>query len=72
MNLNKEEIFLFFVSQFILNNKSHGWSVAQHLYHCWLVECLTENYIRKKILNQNLLVVFPLLLMLDLFYFNFF
>jgi len=33
-----------------LNNKSHGWSILQHLYHCWLVESLAKQYITKKIL----------------------
>jgi hypothetical protein len=28
-----------------LNNKSHGWSILQHLYHCWLVESLAKQYI---------------------------
>ena len=27
-----------------LNNKSHGWSILQHLYHCWLVESLAKQY----------------------------
>ena len=53
LNLNKEEIFnsISKLSTVELNNKSHGWSVAQHLYHCWLVEQLTEKYIHNKILN---------------------
>ena len=33
-----------------LNNKSYGWSILQHLYHCWLVESLAKQYINKKIL----------------------
>ena len=33
-----------------LNNKSHGWSILQHLYHCFLVESLAKQYITKKIL----------------------
>jgi hypothetical protein len=33
-----------------LNNQSHGWSILQHLYHCWLVESLAKQYITKKIL----------------------
>ena len=33
-----------------LNNKSHGWSILQHLYHCYLVESLANQYIAKKIL----------------------
>jgi hypothetical protein len=33
-----------------LNNQSHGWSILQHLYHCYLVESLANQYIAKKIL----------------------
>jgi hypothetical protein len=33
-----------------LNNKSQGWSILQHLYHCYLVESLVNQYIAKKIL----------------------
>ena len=33
-----------------LNNKSQGWSILQHLYHCYLVESLANQYIAKKIL----------------------
>lgn len=33
-----------------LNNKSYGWSILQHLYHCYLVESLANQYIAKKIL----------------------
>ena len=33
-----------------LNNQSYGWSILQHLYHCWLVESLAKQYITKKIL----------------------
>ena len=55
LNLNKEEIFnsISKLSTAELSNKSHGWSVAQHLYHCWLVECLTEKYINNKIINPE-------------------
>ena len=53
LDLNRTKIFtsILKINSSDLNNNSHSWSVAQHLYHCWLVECLTENYIRKKILN---------------------
>ena len=36
-----------------LNNQSHGWSIIQHLYHCWLVESLAKQYITKKILYPD-------------------
>jgi len=38
------------LSLVVLNNQSHGWSILQHLYHCWLVESLAKQYINKKIL----------------------
>ena len=47
-----------------LNNKSYGWSILQHLYHCFLVESLANQYIAKKILypetitNVSLLTYF--------------
>jgi len=47
-----------------LNNKSCGWSILQHLYHCFLVESLANQYIAKKILypetitNVSLLTYF--------------
>jgi|TARA_B110000305_G_scaffold7633_1_gene7542 hypothetical protein len=55
LELNRIKIFtsILKINSSDLNNNSHSWSVAQHLYHCWLVECLTENYIRKKILNPK-------------------
>ena len=43
-----------------LNNQSQGWSILQHLYHCWLVEHLTEKYIRNKILNPTLITRVPI------------
>ena len=55
LELNRLKIFksILTASPSDLNNHFQSWSIAQHLYHCWLVECLTENYIRKKILNPK-------------------
>lgn len=55
LELNRIKIFasILKINSSDLNNHIKGWSIAQHLYHCWLVEELTENYIRKKILNPK-------------------
>jgi len=55
LELNRTKIFtsILKIENSDLNNHFKGWSIAQHLYHCWLVEELTENYIRKKILNPK-------------------
>lgn len=55
LELNRLKIFTSILNRNSsdLNNNFQGWSIAQHLYHCWLVEELTEKYIRKKILNPK-------------------
>ena len=40
----------------LLNNKiNNSWSIAQHLYHTWLAETSTEQYIRTKTKYPDLL-----------------